>query len=199
MAKNILDTINDQENSSNRTINSKAKGANNERRAAKAMEAWVGLPFSRVPQSGGLRWADDHKVAGDIIPSIQSNFNFVVETKHYKKVYIKKVLGKRSICYNFFSQALRDCLRLYEQSGLQKYPLVLARENYMKSEEYYVISLSNTLDVPKIAEGSYMYKNLYQIKIFVYLYSQLTDVVTFEKYQSNIIENWNKLLYHANR
>jgi Holliday junction resolvase len=70
-------------------INSKAKGSKNERYAAKALEEWVGFPFTRVPQSGGLRWQGGQNITGDIIPEDMyklQDFPFSVEVKARKEL-----------------------------------------------------------------------------------------------------------------
>lgn len=46
---------------------SREKGAGFERRCARLMGEWVGLPFHRVPASGGLRWKKTDNTTGDLI------------------------------------------------------------------------------------------------------------------------------------
>src|SRR5699024_11495112 len=60
---------------------SKQKGNAYELKIAKELSKWWGGKFSRVPASGGLHWGSDQRVAGDIIPPVNSNFPFVVECK----------------------------------------------------------------------------------------------------------------------
>ena len=48
-------------------INSKKKGNRLELAVTQFMKEWTGYEFSRVPQSGGLRWQNRTSIAGDVI------------------------------------------------------------------------------------------------------------------------------------
>lgn len=48
-------------------INSKKKGNRLELAVTQFMKEWTGYEFSRVPQSGGLRWKNRTSIAGDVI------------------------------------------------------------------------------------------------------------------------------------
>lgn len=114
-------------------INSKRKGDKNERVLAKLLSVWVGVPFTRVPRSGGLRWKDTANVCGDVVCEVASfHFPFSVETKHLKTVNISHKLRKNSMIYKIFTQAQEDAKRA------NKFPVVFVRENRMKKETYYV-------------------------------------------------------------
>lgn len=120
------------------TINSKKKGDNNERVAAKFMTKWCGEKFTRVPQSGGLRWKQASIVCGDIVcENEEFYFPFSVETKHYKSFSIppfdNSVLGKRTKLGTFWEQTERDAKRA------NRIPITLARCNGMESGSYIVL------------------------------------------------------------
>lgn len=109
-------------------INSRAKGVRNELMAAKVMQLWTGVKFTRVPRSGGLRWQDSQGVAADIIPELRDfPCPVVIETKHLKSLSLTSgTLRKRSIIYTVWEQVMADALRA------KKLPLALLRENGMK-------------------------------------------------------------------
>lgn len=116
--------------------NSKVKGNTNERAAAKSFGEWVGVPFVRVPMSGGLRRIDTDKIVGDIIPdTIDKSFDFpfVVETKHLQQLVVKRFLSSRSRLFSIWEQPYADAIR----SG--KLPLALLRSNGFAKGEYYLV------------------------------------------------------------
>lgn len=120
------------------TINSKKKGDNNERTAAKFITKWCGEKFTRVPQSGGLRWKNASIVCGDLVCENEDfYFPFSVETKHYKSFAIPpydcKFLGLRTKLGTFWKQTENDAQRA------NKVPLTLARCNGMDSGSYVVL------------------------------------------------------------
>ena len=59
---------------------SRRKGANFERKIAKALTEALGVEFRRTPLSGG--WADSSQVAGDIVPIENFDFPFSLECKN---------------------------------------------------------------------------------------------------------------------
>lgn len=117
-------------------INSKRKGANNERRAAAWLKNWTGREFNRTPASGGLKWLDSTRVAGDIVAPIDFLFPFVVEVKSRAKLTTNPKnsteLRKNSIFRRFWLQVRKDAEKL------NKYPMLMARCNGMKSDAWYV-------------------------------------------------------------
>jgi hypothetical protein len=121
-------------------INSKRKGNKNELRLAKMISAWTGSEFTRVPQSGGLRWSNTQNICGDIISTSPTFvFPFVIETKHYKDIPLKGSLRANSIVYKFWKQVCRDAERA------NRLPMLILRANYWKD---YVIFLDENIVVP---------------------------------------------------
>ena len=119
-------------------VNSKTKGDNNERVAAKFISEWAGEKFSRVPRSGGLHWKNASIVCGDIACENEDfNFLFVIETKHYEYFASPKLdsgtLPKRNKLETFWRQAVVDADRA------KKLPMVLARKNGMKAGSFFVM------------------------------------------------------------
>lgn len=117
-------------------INSKAKGNTNERAAAHALTEWTGHEFTRVPQSGGLRWDNRVNVCGDLI-STDPDFDFMfnIEVKHYRSLGLKKsiqILRKNSVVFRFMEQCKADA----KASG--KKPFLMLRENGMKKDTWYI-------------------------------------------------------------
>ena len=62
-------------------VNSKTKGDTYERKIAKKLTEWTGLKFERVPASGGLKWAEDNRVYGDIVTN-DPDFPITIECKN---------------------------------------------------------------------------------------------------------------------
>ena len=60
----------------------RTKGSSAELKLAKELSAWWGLTFHRTVGSGNLHW-DDFRVAGDIVPPIDSKFPFCCESKKH--------------------------------------------------------------------------------------------------------------------
>lgn len=114
------------------TINSKLKGNRNELKVAKLLTAWIGKKFNRTPGSGGLRWIEDQRIAGDVVAPAGFDFPFCIEVKAYKDVEFKTMLRDNSKIYTFFSQAEKDALRV------TKTPLLFVRRNGMPANEFIV-------------------------------------------------------------
>lgn len=114
-------------------INSKQKGSMNERRAAKLLSAWTGQDFNRTPASGGLRWLDASRIAGDVVAPSGFDFPFCVEVKAYKSVEFKARLRKDSIVtQTFWPQCVTDAQRV------NKLPLLMVRCNGMDKDAFIV-------------------------------------------------------------
>jgi len=118
-------------------INSKAKGSKNERSATKTLERWTDFPFTRVPQSGGLRWQGGQNITGDIIPEDMyqlEDFPFSIEVKARKEIDFEDLLlPHKSEIMKFWEQSVADAKRV------DKTPMVLMRRNGMPKESFYVI------------------------------------------------------------
>lgn len=108
-------------------LNQKNKGNRNELKLAKALSAWTGSEFVRVPQSGGLRWQNRINVCGDLISTDPAFFwPFNIETKHYKRIPVGEKLRKNSIIFRFWKQTERDAL------AAGKTPLLIVKDNYRR-------------------------------------------------------------------
>jgi len=155
-----------------RRMNSKAKGNLHERRVAALLTEWTGEEFNRTPGSGGLRWIEASRIAGDVVAPAKSSFPFVVEVKAYKKLHVPAQLGKRSMMYRFFEQAYRDAARV----GRWILPIVFARQNGMPRDEYYVIvgeeTADNLCDLGLDARSNGAYNSeVAQRRISIYIYN----------------------------
>ena len=103
-------------------INSRAKGARQERRIAKILGEYWGCKGTRVPLSGG--WAKD-RATGDVI--LDDQWPFSIEIKHYKTVDWLAVLSSdKCDLASFLQQAVNDAARM------GKIPMLIARENAKK-------------------------------------------------------------------
>ena len=154
-------------------INSKKKGDNNERVASYWLEKWTGVPFSRTPSSGGLRFKNASIVCGDVVCQDEDfDFLFVVETKHLKGLTITKNLRSNSGVYKIWEQCSRDATRAGKES------MLLLRRNGMKKGEYYVFFdnkvQQHLLDIDVISYGKKGDQEL-----FGYLSSDILKYVTY--------------------
>lgn len=120
-------------------INSKKKGSKNERDIAKFFKTWTSFEFSRVPQSGGLRWKKTDNITGDIVcsdPNHPGPFMLSVEGKSYKDLRFEHILipnKKRVKIFDFWDQAIADAER-----G-DKVPICFIRYNSLPKGFWFVI------------------------------------------------------------
>lgn len=122
-----------------KSINSREKGVKNERELAKKLQEWTGQPFARIPSSGGLRWKNDSRTVGDLIPEDETFvFPFCIETKHYAKANLD--ISKKSKISGAWEQAARDALRA------NKIPLLFYRINGMAKGSYIVYFRADDID-----------------------------------------------------
>lgn len=124
-------------------INQKKKGNRNELVVCKVLEKWTGVPFSRVPSSGGLRWKNNKSICGDVVCTDENvYFPFSVETKHLKMLAVgKNLLRSNSKVFTIYKQAKRDA----DRAG--KIPMMMLRCNGMKEGEYWVFVPANEADI----------------------------------------------------
>lgn len=130
-------------------INSKVKGNRSELVVTKLLTEWTGHEFVRVPQSGGLRWANRADVCGDVINNDHNfDFPFSIEAKSYKNVGLASEmpseLRKNSIIYTFFEQCKRDA------KAAGKIPLLIVRQNGMPTGQYYIFLHMTLMQIMKI-------------------------------------------------
>ena len=118
--------------------NGKKKGSKNERNLAKWFQNWSGLEFTRVPASGGLRWAKTDNITGDLICADEKasrRFPLSIEAKAYKDLRFEHlVLGNSKIkVIEFWEQAKADGER-----G-KKVPILFMRYNGMPASSWFTI------------------------------------------------------------
>ena len=128
---------------SKRGINSQKKGKKNEQQLAKKVSEWVGVPFKRVPMSGGMRGHKRSDYCGDITCADEDfYFDFTIETKFVNSI-TKKRGGFKSNIKTFWLQATEDALRA------DKHPILFARENEMPKDTWYVFIDDNSFNISK--------------------------------------------------
>lgn len=116
-------------------MNSKKKGNKTERQVAHLFKEWSGWEFSRVPQSGGLRWKKADNISGDIVCS-EPNKNcwFSIEVKGYKDINFAHLLyDVDSDIEKFWEQAKSDAKRA------QKVPMLWMRYNGLPKDFFFVV------------------------------------------------------------
>lgn len=123
-----------------RSVNSKVKGNRNELRLAKKLTEWTGHEFTRIPQSGGLRWKNLENICGDLISTNKDfDFPFVIETKHLKSFTSPRILAKNSAIYSIWRQVKDDSERYKAATDEIKHPLLFLRKNGMPIDTWYVV------------------------------------------------------------
>jgi hypothetical protein len=115
-------------------INSKTKGDNNEREAARFLFLWVKKRFIRSPSSGGRRLENNSSFCGDLVCEDEKfNFVFSVETKHLKDLVLTgNMSAKRCKVLTIWEQCVTDAVRA------KKAPLLMLRKNGMPKGDYVV-------------------------------------------------------------
>lgn len=93
-------------------VNSKKKGDVFERKIAKILGDWWGVPFSRTPQSGGASWGAQNNAVGDILPPITAGFPLVIECKHRENWTIENVLLNNKEPHTWWEQVIRDSMKV---------------------------------------------------------------------------------------
>lgn len=129
-------------------INSKKKGAKNEREICKVLQEWSGYEFSRVPQSGGLRWKKTDNITGDIIcsdPKGAYRFNLSIEAKFHNDFRFEHILlpNAKVKILSFWEQALEDAARADRE------PMVWMRYNNMPKGLWFIILRTKAFDCTK--------------------------------------------------
>lgn len=171
-------------------INSRAKGARNERKICKVFEDWTGYEFNRTPASGGLRWKKTDNIVGDLICSEPNIiFPFSIEVKAYEEINFEHLLYlKDSKIEKFWEQAKADSER-----G-RKVPLLLMRYNGLPSDLYFlVMHLIDFKKFHKKLKLEFTYCKLPKHKIVILNSNTLfkADYKSIEKIAKNLIkEKW---------
>jgi hypothetical protein len=115
-------------------MNSRRKGAKNERVIAKVLAKWTGKEFAKTPASGGLQW----KAAmskGDVVCTTEGHyFPFCIEGKFYVKIdFNHLLLPQDSDIMAWWKQCRRDAEKC------NKVPMLLMRYNGMPSEFWFLV------------------------------------------------------------
>lgn|SRR5699024_2757826 len=127
---------------------SKQKGNAYELKIAKELSKWWGGKFSRVPASGGLHWGSDQRVAGDIIPPVNSNFPFVVECKKREGFTLHNLFLNTGQIKEWYNQVVLDARRvnltpilIFSKNRDKDYILIPYVEDvYFKLDKEYPVS-----------------------------------------------------------
>ena len=78
-------------------MNSRAKGANFERKVAKILTEKLGVEFKRTPQSGAFSTNNNYvELAGDLYCA-DKDFPYVIECKKYKEYQLEDLLTGSSV------------------------------------------------------------------------------------------------------
>lgn len=117
-------------------INSRSKGAKNERHIAELFTKWTGRKFAKTPASGGLQWKSSFS-KGDIVCTKEGHyFPFCIEGKSYNKIDFSHLLtpGIKNIdILTFWAQCERDA------KSCNKVPMLLMRYNGLPKFFYFLI------------------------------------------------------------
>lgn len=129
-------------------INSRKKGARNERKITALFKDWTGYDFARTPASGGLRWKHNESIIGDLVCSDQRHspkFPFTIEAKSYSDINFEHLISQNSKVkiLDFWSQACNDAERA------KKIPLLMMRYNQMERDLHYLCMPWKFFDLAK--------------------------------------------------
>ncbi|AGI11456.1 hypothetical protein LP125_131 [Listeria phage LP-125] len=106
---------------------SQVKGSKFERETAKALSVWWGATFNRTPGSGGLKWAEENNVGGDIVAPPSAGFPFIVECKKHEGWTLDNVFLNTGEPKSWWKQVVSDATRT------NKIPLLMFSRNRAKS------------------------------------------------------------------
>lgn len=112
-------------------VNGRNKGASFERKIAKQIGEWFECEAHRTPQSGGLRWAEDNRVSGDIVVSLNVPFPFNIECKKHEGWDFEQLIKGTGEVTDWWLQCITDAREI------KKVPLLTFSKNY--SPIYYMI------------------------------------------------------------
>jgi len=117
-------------------INSRSKGAKNERNVAKILETWTNKKFSKTPASGGLQWQTSNS-KGDVVCTTEGHFfPFCIEAKFHNRIDFSHLLTpniKNCDILGFWAQCARDAKKC------NKVPMLLMRYNQLPKEFYFLV------------------------------------------------------------
>jgi hypothetical protein len=117
-------------------MNSRSKGARNERAIAKVLEKWTGKKFAKTPASGGLQWKTS-MTKGDVVCTTEGHyFPFCIEGKFYAKIDFAQLLtpGLLNIdIIDWWIQCRRDSRKC------NKVPMLLMRYNGLPKDFWFMV------------------------------------------------------------
>lgn len=117
-------------------INSRSKGARNERLIADLFTKWTQRKFAKTPASGGLNWKSAFS-KGDIVCTKEGHyFPFCIEAKSYEKIDFSHLLtpGIKNIdILTFWAQCERDA------KACNKIPILMMRYNGLPKGFYFLV------------------------------------------------------------
>lgn len=118
-------------------INSRKKGAKNERKITALYKTWTGYDFARTPASGGLRWKHNQNIVGDLVCTDERHspkFPFTVEAKSYREINFEHLISTNAKIkiLEFWDQATTDASRA------NKIPILMMRYNGMENDLHYL-------------------------------------------------------------
>jgi Holliday junction resolvase len=155
-------------------MNSRRKGAKNERMIAALLEKWTGKKFAKTPASGGLQWKSS-MAKGDVVCTTEGHlFPFCIEAKFHKKIDFSHLLipGIENVdILTFWSQCKRDA------ESCNKIPILLMRYNGLASNFHFlVIETDFWNELPKhylfgkmvnITHGINYFNHLHKLKLTI--------------------------------
>lgn len=116
-------------------VNSRRKGANNERKIAALFTKWTGRTFAKTPASGGLQWKSAFS-KGDIVCTKEGHyFPFCIEAKFHIKIDFAHLMipGVNCEIIDFWMQCQRDA------KSCNKIPILFMRYNGLKADFHFVV------------------------------------------------------------
>lgn len=158
--------------------NSKRKGNSYELKIAKKMTEWTGLKFERVPASGGLHWAADNRVYGDIVCNVP-DFPFVIEVKCRESWNMDSLINGSKEVEKWWKQVTADA----EATGKQ--PMVIFTRN--RQPDYVMLKVRDyhyqrKLILTGIREGFFMNILINEDELIV---MKLEDFISDHKFCMN--------------
>lgn len=93
-------------------MKSKNKGNRFELKIAKLLSDALGVKFHRVPCSGGLHWAGDNRITGDIVPPADYDWPYSIECKNRNAALdVHALISGTSPLFDWYRQAEEDASR----------------------------------------------------------------------------------------
>lgn len=183
-------------------INSKKKGNRLELAVTQFMKEWTGYEFSRVPQSGGLRWQNRTSIAGDVIctdKKHERNCRISIEVKAPKEIAFEHLLlptkGKNTDKLNhYWDQCTSDA------KAVKKVPMLFIHRNGMAKGIFFVVMNNEVYN--EIARELNFYPVLYgcisylsQYRGIVILNSEDLKQINYKDLHKKVFKPYCKIIY----